>query len=172
MFLRIVATAFLIGSLNSELYAQNSVTLNVNLYPIQTLVVNPSQKVVNLEYNIREDYSNGVVSEQQDHLTIYSTGGFQVKVSAETAAADNGLLDNITVIPTSGSNPLNQSHVVYTNKKINQDEQPIISATKGAINKNVNISYKGAGNDALIEFAKSSTAVIHTYTVVYTIVSQ
>jgi len=172
MFLRIVTTAFLLGSLNGELYAQNSVTLNVNLYPIQTLVVNPSQKVVNLEYNTREDYSNGVLSEQQDHLTIYSTGGFQVKISAETAADDNGLLDNITVIPASGSNPLNQSHVVYTNKKINQKEQPIISATKGAINKNVNISYKGESNDALIEFAKSNKDVSHTYTVVYTIVSQ
>lgn len=172
MFLRIIMTAFLLGSLSFELYAQNSVTLNVNLYPIQTLLVNTAQKEVNLEYNTREDYRNGVVSEQQDHLIIYSTGGFQVKVSAVTAAIDKDMLSNIIIMPSSGSKPLEQSHVMYTGKNISEIEQPIISATKGAIDKNVNISYKGAGNDALIDFAKSSTAVNHTYTVVYTIVSQ
>jgi len=172
MFLRVLTTAFLLGSLPCELYAQNSVTLNVNLYPIQTLLVNTTQKEVNLEYSTREDYRNGVVSEQQDHLTIYSTGGFQVKVSAVTAAIDNSVLDNITIIPSSGSKPLNQLHVVYTDKNISELEQPIISATKGAIDKNVNISYKGAGNDALMGFAKNNTSTNQSYTVMYTIVSQ
>ena len=172
MCLRIIMTAFLLGSLSFELYAQNSVTLNVNLYPIQTLLVNTAQKEVNLEYNTREDYRNGVVSEQQDHLIIYSTGGFQVKVSAVNAAIDNDMLNNISIIPTSGSKPLNQSHVTYTGKNISEIEQPIISATKGAIDKNVNINYKGAGNDALVGLTKNNTPATHTYTVLYTIVSQ
>lgn len=171
MFLRSLTTVFLLGSLHCDTYAQNSVTLNVNLYPIQTLLVNTAQKEVNLEYDTREDYLNGVVSEQQDHLTIYSTGGFQVKVSAVTAAIDKDILNNISIMPSSGSKPLNQSHVTYTGKNISEIEQPIISATKGAIDKNVNISYKGAGN-VLIEFAKSNMPVNHTYTVLYTIVSQ
>ena len=172
MFLRIIMTAFLLGSLSFELYAQNSVTLNVNLYPIQTLLVNTAQKEVNLEYNTREDYRNGVVSEQQDHLIIYSTGGFQVKVSAVTAAIDKDMLSNIIIMPSSGSKPLEQSHVMYTGKNISEIEQPIISATKGAIDKNVNISYKGAGNDALVGLTKNNTPATHTYTVLYTIVSQ
>lgn len=172
MFLRIIMTAFLLGSLSFELYAQNSVTLNVNLYPIQTLLVNTAQKEVNLEYNTREDYRNGVVSEQQDHLIIYSTGGFQVKVSAVTAAIDKDMLSNIIIMPSSGSKPLEHSHVMYTGKNISEIEQPIISATKGAIDKNVNISYKGAGNDALMGFAKNNTSTSQTYTVMYTIVSQ
>lgn len=120
MFLRVLTTAFLLGSLPCELYAQNSVTLNVNLYPIQTLMVNTSQKEVNLEFKTREDYRNGVVSEQQDHLTIYSTGGFQVKVSAVTAAIDKDVLSNISIMPSSGSKPLNQSHVIYTGKNISE----------------------------------------------------
>lgn len=172
MFLRVLTTAFLLGSLPCELYAQNSVTLNVNLYPIQTLMVNTSQKDVNLEFKTREDYRNGVVSQQQDHLTIYSTGGFQVKVSAVTAAIDKDVLSNISIMPSSGSKPLNQSHVIYTGKNISEIEQPIISATKGAIDKNVNISYKGAGNDALVGFTKNNTPVNQSYTVLYTIVSQ
>src|SRR5690606_41588255 len=60
--------------------AQTTVTLNVKLKPIQTLVVNPAQSQVDLNYSSTEDYLNGVVSMQEDHLKIYSTGGFQVKV--------------------------------------------------------------------------------------------
>lgn len=174
MFLRILTTVFLLGSLYCDTYAQNSVILNVNLYPIQTLLVNTAQKEVNIEYNTREgeDYRNGVVSEQQDHLTIYSTCGFQVKVSAVTVAIDNDMLNNISIMPSSGSKPLSQSHVVYTRKNISEVEQPIISATKGAIDKNVNISYKGASNDAFVGFTKNNTPVNKTYTVLYTIVSQ
>ena len=171
MFLRILTTTFLLGFLNCDTYAQNNVTLNVKLYPIQTLLVNTTQKEVGLEYNTREDYRNGVVSEQQDHLTIYSTGGFQVKVSVVTGAIDN-ILSNISIMPSSGSKPLNQSNVVYTGKNISEVEQPIISATKGAIDKNVNISYKGAGNDTFVGFTKNNTPVNQTYTVLYTIVSQ
>lgn len=172
MFLRILTTAFLLGSFHCEIYAQNGVTFNVNLYPIQTLLINTSQKQVDLEYNTREDYRKGVVSEQQDHLTIYSTGGFQVKVSAVTSTVGKGVLDNVSIMPSSGSKPLSRSHVIYTGKNISETEQRIISATKGAIDKNVNISYKGAGNDALVGFTKDTSPVNQSYTVVYTIVSQ
>jgi len=170
MFLRIVTAAFVF--FNGELFAQGSVTLNVKLYPIQTLLVNPSQKNVNLEYVTREDYQNGVVLGQKDHLTIYSTGGFQVKVSTVTAANNDTVLNNISVLPSSGSKPLNQSHVVYTGKNISEVEQPIISATKGAVDKNVNISYKGAGNNTFIGYTKNNTPFNQSYTIVYTIVSQ
>lgn len=172
MFLKIVTTAFLLVCLNCDLHAQGSVTLNVNLYPIQTLVVNTSQKEVNLEYKTRADYRNGTVSELEDHLTIYSTGGFQVKVRAVTAANDKDVLDNVTVIASSGSKPLNQSNVVYSDTIISEREQQIISATKGATDKSVNISYKGAGNDTFIGFTKKNAPANLSYSVVYTIVSQ
>lgn len=152
--------------------AQSSVTLNVNLYPIQTLVVNAEQKSVDLSYNTREDYKNGVVSEQKDHLTIYSTGGFQVKVNAIAASATDKTFENIAVLPTSGSQPLSSSHVVYTQKNISETAQPIISATKGAFNKNVNISYKGAANDTFADFANNNSITNKSYTIVYTIISQ
>lgn len=70
-------------------YAQN-VTLNVKLKPIQTLVVNSRQRTVDLEYNSKEDYKNGVSKTNADHLNIYSTGGFQVNVKSATATMVNG----------------------------------------------------------------------------------
>lgn len=61
--------------------AQNSntghVTLNVKLNPIQTLVVNPAQETVDLEYSSKDDYANGVTSGAlTDHLSVFSTGRF------------------------------------------------------------------------------------------------
>src|SRR5690606_19796747 len=55
-------------------------TLNINLYPIQTLEINSAQKTVNLDYKTKLDYESGVNSDQIDHLKIYSTGGFSIKV--------------------------------------------------------------------------------------------
>src|SRR5690554_8136294 len=66
--------------------AQSNVTLNVKLNPIQTLVVNPAQETVELEYSSKDDYANGVTSGAlTDHLSVFSTGGFAVTVkSADT----------------------------------------------------------------------------------------
>ncbi|WKW46057.1 hypothetical protein P3875_09735 [Myroides sp. JBRI-B21084] len=157
----------------NKLVAQNQVTLNVNLYPIQTLVINPSQKEVNLNYSTLNDYENGVVSLQKDHLTIYSTGGFQVKVNALASSTNQSALKNISIEPTLGSNPLQNGTVIYSEKIISETEQPIISATKGAINKNVSISYKGAGNDVFFNNTTANNSSTHfTYTLLYTIIAQ
>lgn len=172
MFIKNVIAIFALNFFGFSTQAQNSVTLNINLYPIQTLVVNAEQKSVDLTYNTRDDYKNGVVSEQKDHLTIYSTGGFQVKVNAVATSATNEIVENIAVLPSSGSKPLKNADVVYTQKNISEVAQPIILATKGAMNKNVNISYKGAGNDALVGFTNGKSPANHSYTIVYTIVSQ
>ncbi|HCC93194.1 MAG TPA: hypothetical protein DEQ26_02490, partial [Flavobacteriaceae bacterium] len=59
-----------------------SATLNVKLYPIQTILIG-TDNTVNLEYQTKEDYSNGVTKTMNDHLIVYSTGGFAVKVKSE-----------------------------------------------------------------------------------------
>lgn len=172
MFIKNVTVVFALNLFGFSVQSQNSVTLNINLYPIQTLVVNAEQKSIDLAYNTRGDYKNGVVSEQKDHLTIYSTGGFQVKVNAVASSETDTTFQNIAVIPSSGSKPLNNLNVVYTQKNISEVEQPIILATKGAMNKNVNISYKGAGDDAFVGFTNGNSQANHKYTIVYTIISQ
>src|SRR5690554_4744623 len=69
----IILTAF-VGAFAQTATANLSVTIN----PIQTIqVINPD---VNLNYSTTEHYKLGVSSEQADHLKIYSTGAFQVKV--------------------------------------------------------------------------------------------
>ena len=61
------------------------VTLNIVLNPIQSIVVNPANdhKTVDLVYSTMKDYNDGVSKTKEKHLTVFSTGGFEVKVSSE-----------------------------------------------------------------------------------------
>jgi hypothetical protein len=153
-----------------------TVTLNVKLKPIQTLVVNPSQKEVNLEYITEADYTNGVASVNADHLTIYSTGGFQVKVKSADATMINGTkniqVNTIKVIPTAGSNKMDNA-LYGTGINLSNTETTLVTSTTGGVNKKINIEYKGAGADAYINnYIAGQNPTVYTTTLTYTIVSQ
>ena len=105
----IIASFIVLGL--STVQAQN-VTLNVKLQPIQTLVVNSSQNNVDLIYTSKDDYKNGVTSTKPDQLSIYSTGGFEVKVKSATASmattAGSKIINanSIQIIASAGSKPV------------------------------------------------------------------
>ncbi|AZA60394.1 MULTISPECIES: hypothetical protein [Chryseobacterium] len=155
--------------------AQN-VTLNVRLKPIQTLVVNTSQKVVNLEYVTKDDYQNGVTSENPDHLNIYSTGGFQVKVKASNAAMQNGgksiATNTILIKASAGSDVLNGAQYSQ-DVQLSGSESTLVTSTSGGVNKKINIAYKGAGANAYINnYIAGQDPTLYTTELTYTIVSQ
>lgn len=154
--------------------AQNKVTLNVNLKPVQTLVVNSAQKEVTLNYLTKDDYQNGVSNTQDDHLTIYSTGGFQVKVSSKAQATSGSLpVSSLSIAPSSGSAPIAPQYVVYQENQLDVFEKPIITSNIGGINKNFNIAYRGAGaNQYINDYDINAVTNNHLYDVTYTIISQ
>src|SRR5690554_6089287 len=94
------------------LFAQTTtddVTLNIVLKPIQSIVVNPAtdHKTVDLVYSTMDNYKNGVQAVKEKHLTVFSTGGFQVKVkSGEFSPSETGRTINasdVTVLATNAS---------------------------------------------------------------------
>ena len=155
--------------------AQN-VTLNVNLKPIQTLVVNNAQKVVDLNYTTTDDYKNGVSSTNTDHLNIYSTGGFQVKVKSANATMQNGGknidVNTIQIKATAGSDAVNGAQ--YTqNVQLSNTEATLVTSTKGGVDKKISIEYKGAGANAYIDnYIAGQNPTVYTTELTYTIVSQ
>ncbi|MEO8254224.1 MAG: hypothetical protein ABI554_07520 [Flavobacterium sp.] len=176
---KIIIASFLVLGLvkmNAQT-ATDNVTLNVKLHPIQTLVVNPAQKTVNLDYNTVGDYKDGVTSTQADHLTIYSTGGFQVKVKsagdlAETSAGTEKIATNsIQITAKAGTNGLTAA--TYSSTSLESTEKSLITSTTGGVDKKINIEYKGAGADAYVnKYIAGQNPTIYTTTVTYTIVSQ
>lgn len=161
--------------------AQNSgnVTLNVKLHPIQTLIVNPSQNTVNLNYHTTTDYANGVSSAQADHLTVYSTGGFTVKVESASDAISSAMATNsntlaansIQVAANAGSEALGGA--TYSEVNLSTAGGTLISSNTGGVNKKFNVEYKGAEADQYVNlYYNGENPTIYTTTVTYTISAQ
>ncbi|MFY1045825.1 hypothetical protein [Chryseobacterium sp. GP-SGM7] len=154
--------------------AQN-VTLNVILKPIQTLTVKEEQKTVNLEYATTADYQNGVSKTNDDHLTIYSTGGFQVKVKATEANMQlNGktmAVSTVKLSSSAGSQAL--SNATYQQDlALSATETTLVSSSSGAVNKSVSVKYTGSGANAYIDnYVPNQNPSTYKATLVYTIVS-
>lgn len=171
MFLGIVAFAQETGN----------VTLNVKLNPIQTLVVNPAQEVVDLEYSSENDYANGVTSGAlADHLSVFSTGGFAVTVKSSGAHLTNTATsgahgdieaNTIQIVPTDGTNPITDA--TNTIVSLSSSEQTIVSSLYGAVDKTINMEYKGADANAYIDYyVAGQDPTVYTTELTYTIIAQ
>lgn len=148
--------------------------LSIRLFPIQTIEVNASQKDVYLDYRTKMNYFNGVDLNQPNHLTIYSTGGFVVKVNSSTPNLQN---QTGTYIPASdvsittvagGKNPflLLKPNTISLSDKA----QPLFSSNTGGVNKTVTINYKAKGADAYVnKYINNEDPSVYTTEVVYVI---
>src|SRR5690554_3163101 len=158
-----------------------NVTLNVKLNPIQTLVVNSAQQTVDLEYHNETDYANGVSSGTlADHLSVFSTGGFAVTVkSAGThltntvASGAHGDIEagTIQIVASNGTDAINSA----TNNTISLSgsEQTLVSSIYGAVDKTINVEYKGAdANQYINYYVASQSPTVYTTELTYTIVAQ
>jgi len=151
----------------------DNATLNIRLYPIQTITVNPTQTTVNLDYKTTTNYTDGVSLAEADHLTVYSTGAFVVKVksAAATLTGTKSTIDasDVSISPLAGtSNQLANAN--YTARNLSNTDQTIISSTTGSVNKNFNITYKAAGAQKYVDkYFKTENPTVYTTTVTYTI---
>ena len=158
---------------------EGTVTLNIKLHQIQTLVVNPNQNIVDLHYTTKEHYKEGVSSEVlKDHLTVYSTGGFVINAKASDTDL-KGLEGNSSAIPTAdilitpthgSNNPLEDATLTPKNLSGTTDVL-LVSSTKGGVDKNFNIQYATVHKeDAYInKYVKGEDPTVYTTTVTYTI---
>lgn len=156
-------------------FKAQQVKLNVILKPIQTLVVNDEQKVVNLEYTTANDYLNGVSKTNQNHLTIYSTGGFQVKVKAQNAnmqlAGKTMAVNTVKITSSAGSLALNNA-TYHQDLPLESTDVTIVSSPNGAVNRNVNVKYQGAGaNEYIDNYVPNQNPSTYTADLVYSIIS-
>lgn len=156
----------------------DNVTLNIKIHAIQSLVVNNDQKIVDLEYITKEDYSNGVNVDKANHLNIYSTGGFEIKAKTSGATltgtgGNSKTIDvaDVTVTPKGGTNSIND--VTYTPKTLSVNEQTIAESGIGGVNKDISINYAAKGNDEYINhYVKGETPTVYTTQVTYSIVAK
>lgn len=154
----------------------DQVVVNIKFKPVQSIVVNSSQKHVDLVYRDKDNYANGVTSTQADHLEVFSTGGFaiSVKTDGDFVRSNSGTIDanDVTVKAAFGSNT---TIGTFTDAILSTTENTLITADKGGAALKYNITYDntaGANNNYINKYIHSdSPASIYTTTVTYTIIT-
>lgn len=131
----------------------NTVTLNVNLHPIQTLQVNTNE--IHLVYDTAAKYESGVDVLQEDHLTVHGTSGMviTVKSDGDLTHSENteeaGIIAANTIQIAASAGATNAFlDATYANPFLSSEEAVLLSNSKGGGIRNVSITYKGAGGHA------------------------
>lgn len=161
-----------------DLNAQSEVTVNIKLYPIQTLVVN--QGKVDINYTTKEDYNDGVTVQEPEHITVYSTGGFTVQVKAKSANlvnSDPAITETISAGDIEISAIESQSStpgITLNSVALDTNPKNLIVSPSGAIDKSFDISYaaKGDLNQYVNKYFNANEPTIYSTDVVYEIVAR
>ncbi|WP_336834243.1 hypothetical protein [Sphingobacterium siyangense] len=159
--------------LGEILSAQSPVRLNIVLNHVQNLTINPAQREVILTYNNLQDYREGVEVAQKAHITVFSTGAYEVKVKLANeeyinlASKSNGvILPNIKV----RANPAQaEADLLLYTGKLNTQGETIISSDKPAFDTVFDIIYQGPGKEEFIKYADQNKTVTFTNDVLYSI---
>lgn len=156
--------------------ADNSgqVTVNIKLYPIQTISVNPQQKDVDLIYSTKEDYQEGVSTEMPDHLTIFSTGGFEVNMNATGDLKGNSnSIEAADILIEASKGSQNDLNAIFSAEKLGMSATPIIQSESGGVNQQVNVRYLAQGGDKYINlYSKDDSPTTFSTTVIYSITAK
>lgn len=192
LFTLIAAIAFTFGATN--VFAEgggttptksdnDKVNLAVHIYPIQTLVIKGSKDVV-LEYRTKDDFKNGVSTDVEDHIEVYSTGGFEIKAKTSnvnlvgTGANTKTIASSdIKLLATNGSKSLNMVATdvgSMVKAQLNgATEVSLLTSSVGGVDKTFNVEYFAAGGNKYINhYVNGETPTKYTTEVTYTIVAQ
>lgn len=164
----------------SEGSNSDMVTLNIRLKPIQTIVVNPAQKTVEFLYVSTDNYGEGIMVTKDDHLSVFSTGAFEVSIKAnnDNLTSSSGLstipVSDIKVTALAGSKANGGEE--YTEVGLSTSEGLLISATKGGRDLTYNVTYDNSagGNSEYIDkyFKTDGNESLYTADVTYTIAAK
>ncbi len=165
--------SFVIFALPQFIFAQpnsGSVRLNVVISQVQSLTVNESQGQVDLNFSKKEDFRNGVNVNEQNHLNVFSSGRFVVKVSAQSDLVSPGskaiAASTISVTPLATGGVTRIPGMVTGNQvKLSPHEAKTIikSPTHGTTATSFDVLYHASGEGyAMLDNGTYSATVVYT----------
>ncbi|SKC03240.1 hypothetical protein SAMN05660841_03752 [Sphingobacterium nematocida] len=157
----------------SGAYGQANVRLNIVLNHVQNLTIHPDQNEVTLTYNDLQDYKRGVEVVKNSHLTVFSTGAYEVKVKLANEEfvklggqpTDRLQMPNIKV----KASPVGDQQVSLATGELSVGGSKIISSDRPAFDAIYNVTYQGPGGEELIRYAEKNKTVIFTNDILYSI---
>ena len=160
----------------AQVPVQATTELNVILTPIQTITVNTASNNVNLEYATATEYKDGVSSNAlEDHLSIISTGAFNVTVKAANLTVDGSgtgkemAASSIKIKADKGTTN-KMAKATLKSFALSTGEQELISSLTGGTNKTFDVTFTGAKNDLYADnYIVNNALTTYTTTVTYTL---
>lgn len=155
------------------------VTINIKFRPVRTIVVTSAQKTVDILYASTSDYQDGVSVTHNDHLTVFSTGGFLVSVEASdpnftrVGGTETIPVDDVTIRAFNGSD--NGVNATFSDVPLSTDPTtPLITSDKGGRNLKYGITYDntvaGSGNQYINKYVSTDKPeTVYTSQITYTI---
>lgn len=150
------------GEANAQ-SGSGTVTINLTFSPVQTISVATSQETIDILYATTDDYQEGVSVVQDDHLTVFSTGGFIVSVEASSknftrvGGSETIPASDVVVRPSGGTS--NQTGSEYFEAALSSSTQPIITSETGGRDLKYNVLYDnttaGSANRYLDRYVKT-----------------
>ena len=162
--------------------SSDAVTVNLKFAPIQSIQVNPTQKTIDFVFDSPTDYTTGLSAAEktltkQDHLTVYHSGPFNVKVKSsgfvngsETIAEEN----HVNILAKIGANSaVTTDDVTYAKVSLAAtDGADFINSTKGGMGFTFDVTYDHVGDiTKYINHNFNSTEKTYVATVTYEIFS-
>lgn len=180
----ITALIILSGILNvNSVFAKDTnntddnVTLNIILNPIQTIQVNSEQKTVEIGYYEIDDYQKGVSAFRENHLQVFSTGGFAVTVKSNsdflTSENNTNKIDAKDITVIAAREPDDDRNEVFTEVALGLSGGTLIASDKGGRDLKYNVTYNNelGGNDNYLNLYDKDANNIFTTEVTYTIIA-
>lgn len=140
VFALFFSTGKISGQTNSD-----GVTLNIRFKPVQTITIQPSQKSVDINYSTQENYNNGVSVTLDDHVSVFSSSGFQIKVEAgsdnfENAGGDKTIpVSDVVINASAGSG--NHNSNTYSSVPLSAMPVSLITSESGGRDLKYSITY-------------------------------
>ena len=154
----IAASLFSVNSVMAQTTSDN-VTVNIKFTPIQTITVKDASVLI--EYITENDYKNGVSKKMDKHLTVFSTGAFDVQVKANSnfiRSAENDFISasDVKIRPTA----LDDYKGVSEQELEVGSYKTIITSDKGGRDISFDITYdntEGGGDKYIDKYVKNDT---------------
>lgn len=178
----VVATLLLLAA--QRIGAQSSsaqVTINLRFLPVQTISVKSTEKVIDLLYATTENYENGVSVTHDDHLSVFSSGGFQVAVETTDANfTHNGGAETIPVgdvVVRADNGSSNNQMAQFTDAALSTSPSPLISSIDDGNDLAYTVTYDntdaGSGQKYINRYLNNDQLETqYTATVIYSITAK
>ena len=142
--------------------------VTIKLRPMQAITVNQSN--VLLDYATIEDYSTGVTTEMTSHLTVYSVGGYVVRVESDGdfERVGGGTISAGDIKLKATSAALSPGNMPEVDLSVNPTA--LITSNIGGLNKKYNVTYNNHLGKDFAYAGKGAGEYIAT--VIYTIAAQ